>query len=285
MVRARADLHTHSSFSDGTDSPAELVRLADELQLGGIALTDHDTVNGLKDFLNADASEDLIRVPGIELSSEYQGREVHVLGYFVPLDSVSMEKKLEHLRDVRRKRFPKMVEKLRELGFEIAQSEVDDILQNVEAPGRPHLAILMKQLGLVESTREAFSLYIGEGKPAYVKKARLSTPDAIRFLREEGAVPVIAHPLSSGFPNLREFLFEMREFGLMGVEADYNYRPMKIAVNPESVKDAIAGLDLIATGGSDYHGGQWMGKFAEVTVPLEVIEKLREKAIIHKTEA
>jgi predicted metal-dependent phosphoesterase TrpH len=280
MVRARADLHTHSSFSDGTDTPAELVRKADEIQLGGLALTDHDTVNGLKEFMNTESTYDMIRVPGVELSSEHQGREVHVLGYFIQLESDSLLRKLEDLREIRRVRFPKMVSKLRDLGIEIEQSEIDEFLQDIEAPGRPHLALFLKEKGVVKTVGEAFDRYLAEDKPAYVKKERLSTPKAIEFLREEGAVPVIAHPLSSGFPNLSDFLIEMKKFGLMGVESEYNYTPMKIAAGKGDVSGTIQGLDLISTGGSDYHGGQWMSSLGQVTVPLSVIDDLRKKAKI-----
>ncbi len=281
-MRARADLHSHSSFSDGTDSPAELVRQANELQLGGLALTDHDTVNGLKEFMEAESTYDMIRVPGVELSSEHHGREVHVLGYCVQLDSDSLLRKLEELREIRRVRFPKMVSKLRNLGIEIEQSEIDEFLRDIEAPGRPHLALFLKEMGVVKTVGEAFDLYLGEDRPAYVKKLRLETSEAVKFLRNVGAVPIIAHPLSPGFPSLRDFLIEMKEFGLVGVESEYNYTPMKIAASKEDVSGAIQGLDLITTGGSDYHGGQWMSSLGQVTVPLSVVEDLRKKANIPK---
>ncbi|NHI84272.1 MAG: hypothetical protein EAX81_08235, partial [Candidatus Thorarchaeota archaeon] len=113
---------------------------------------------------------------------------------------------------------------------------------------------------------------------AYVKKERMSTIEAIGFLKEEGAVPVIAHPLSVGFPDLREFLIEMKKMGLLGVESEYNYRPMKVAVSSEDVGKASLGLNLIQTGGSDYHGNQLMAKLGSVTVPTEIIEKIRKAA-------
>ncbi|NHJ14336.1 MAG: PHP domain-containing protein [Candidatus Thorarchaeota archaeon] len=285
MVRARADLHTHSTFSDGTNTPAQLVKLADEMELGGIALTDHDSVNGLDEFMNAEASEELIRIPGVELSSEHQGREVHVLGYFVLAESTTLQGKLAYLRGLRQVRFPKMIEKLRDLGIEIDQEEIDEALNGVDTPGRPHLASLLKNKGVVDSTREAFSKYLGEGKPAYVKKERLSTIEAIEFLSEEGAVPVIAHPLTAGFPNLRRFLVEMKKAGLRGVESEYNYAPLKISASSDSVIEASRGLDLVHTGGSDYHGGHWMGSLGCATVPVEIIDKLKRIAMQHEAEA
>ena len=140
MVKVRADLHTHSAYSDGSDTPAVLVRKAKEMGLGGLALTDHDTVEGLSEFMDAASSANLIGVPGVEISTEQDDMEVHVLGYFVPLESKELRSRLETLSTAREVRFPKMIEKLRELGIDVKQEEVDEVLQGVESPGRPHLA-------------------------------------------------------------------------------------------------------------------------------------------------
>ncbi|MHA2311911.1 MAG: PHP domain-containing protein [Candidatus Thorarchaeota archaeon] len=278
MVRARADLHTHSAFSDGNNSPTELVRLADELNLGGIALTDHDTIIGLREFMETKASPNLARVPGLELSSDYDSQEVHILGYFVPLESMELGSKLGDLRNRRQFKFSKMVEKLRNLGIELEHQEIEKILTGVESPGRPHLASLLVQKGIVRTTGEAFELYLGEGKPAYVAKKRMHAFKAIDLLKSVGAVPVVAHPLTVKVPDLSSFLEALSKEGLRGVEVEYDYKPVGLDVSLDEVRKVTRELNLIETGGSDYHGESWMGSLGGTTVPVETIDSLRTAA-------
>ncbi|MFW9804007.1 MAG: PHP domain-containing protein [Candidatus Thorarchaeota archaeon] len=285
MARALADLHTHSSISDGTDSPIDLVRLADEMKLGGIALTDHDTIMGLREFMEARATPDLQRVPGLELSADYQDQEVHILGYFVPLESKTLDAKLGDLRNRRRYKFSKMIDKLHNLGIELEHDEVEAALQGVESPGRPHLAALLMKKGIVVSIDEAFDLYLGEGKPAYVEKKRMHVFKAIDLIRSVGAVPVVAHPLTVEVPNLGDFLGDLEKSGILGVEIDYDYHTAIADVNLEELRNITRELGLIETGGSDYHGDSWMGALGSVTVPVKTIEILRDAADDMNTQA
>ncbi|MHA2431794.1 MAG: PHP domain-containing protein [Candidatus Thorarchaeota archaeon] len=278
MVRDRADLHTHSEYSDGSDTPAVLVRKAEEIGLGGIALTDHDTLEGLKDFMDAASTANLTRVPGVEISTEHDGKEVHVLGYFVPFESEELRNRLETLSTAREVRFPKMVEKLRELGIDVRQEGVDEVLQGVESPGRPHLARLLVRMGVVKDSTEAFRLYLGDGKPAYVRKDRLGTVETVKLLRSVGAVPVIAHPLTIETSNLGGFLRHLQESGAVGVEVEYDYAPVGVVGGPENVRTAIQSLGFIETGGSDYHGDIAMARLGAATVDVGVIERLRRAA-------
>ena len=278
MVRARADLHTHSAYSDGSDAPAVLVKKAEEMGLGGLALTDHDTLKGLKEFMDAALHASLIGVPGVEISTEHDGKEVHVLGYFVPFESEELQKKLEPLSNARQVRFLKMVEKLQEIAIDVRQEEVDDVLRGVESPGRPHLAELLVRKGVVRNSAEAFKQYLVEGRPAYVKKERLGTVEAIKLLRSVGGVPVIAHPLSIETSNLREFLGHLQMAGALGVETEYDYTPWGTAGSPKDVRTAIQGLGFIETGGSDYHGDIALAELASATVEIGRIEELRKAA-------
>jgi predicted metal-dependent phosphoesterase TrpH len=278
MARARADLHTHSALSDGYDSPTELVKKADELRLGGIALTDHDTIMGLREFMEAKASSDLLRVPGLELSADYDSQEVHILGYFVPLESTELDSNLQDLRNRRQSKFSKMVEKLNNLGIELQQGEIDEILTGVESPGRPHLASLLVRKGIVKNTEEAFELYLGKGKPAFVEKKRMHAFKAIDLLKSVGAVPVVAHPLTVKVADLREFLQDLANAGVRGVEVEYDYRTVGFEASLAEVMRVTQELGLIETGGSDYHGNSWMGGLGSITVPVETIEVLRAAA-------
>lgn len=275
-MRDRADLHVHSSVSDGQYSPEELVRKATELDLGGIALTDHDTIDGLDKFLKVECPEWLVRVTGVEISTEHEGRQAHMLGYFVSPDSRALKEKLAWLSDSRRRRFPKMLDKLRELDIEFTDEEVDSVIRGVGSPGRPHIARLLVNKGLVTSTDEAFMKYVGRGKPAYVKKDTIGTVEVIKMLSDIGAAPVLAHPLTMRDPDLRTTIEKFTEQGLMGVETTYDYSHMLYLGDPESVKLAIEGLGLIETGGSDFHGDPFHIGLGELSVSVEVIDLLRK---------
>lgn len=279
MVRARADLHTHSSASDGSDSPTELVRKADAIKLGGIALTDHDTMDGIQEFMKADASDDLVRVPGLEISTEYEKKEVHILGYFVPLDSKPLNDRLEFLRKSRHDRLPKMIQKLNNLGIEITLEELYEDLEGVASPGRPHVAQALIKKGTVKTTLEAFQKYLASDKPAFVKKERLDTVEAVKLLRSVGAVPVVAHPLTVKVQDLRSFVETLMNAGLMGVEVEYDYSFMGMHRASDEVREAIQDLNVLHTGGSDYHGTVHHTDIGSVTVPIEVIDSLEKLRI------
>ncbi|MHA3962027.1 MAG: PHP domain-containing protein [Candidatus Thorarchaeota archaeon SMTZ1-45] len=274
-MRARADLHTHSSASDGSDSPTELVRKAEEIKLGGIALTDHDSLDGVKEFMDADASDELIRVPGLEISSEYDAKEVHILGYFVPSDFKTLNDRLEYLRVARHNRLPKMIHKLNELGLDVSMGELSESLEGVSSPGRPHVAQLLIKKGFVKTTHEAFQKYLAYDKPAYVRKERLQALEAIDLLRSAGAVPVLAHPLTVKVQDLRSLIETLMNGGLLGIEVDYDYTSMGIHRSSDEVREIIKGLDILHTGGSDYHGTVHYTDLGSVTVPIEVIDSLQ----------
>lgn len=274
MVRDRADLHTHSSASDGTDSPSDLVRKADEINLGGIALTDHDSLAGIQKFMDAETSNEIMRVPGLEISTECEKKEVHILGYFVPLDSKPLNERLEFLRKSRHDRLPKMIHKLNELGVDITLEELYEDLEGVSSPGRPHVAQLLIKKGVVETTFEAFQKYLASDKPAFVKKERMGTVGAVKLLRAVGAVPVLAHPLTVNVEDLRLFIETLMNEGLMGVEVEYDYSFMGMHGLSDEVRHLIQYVDILRTGGSDYHGTVHYTELGSVTVPIEVIGSL-----------
>jgi predicted metal-dependent phosphoesterase TrpH len=276
MVRARADLHTHSSSSDGSDSPTELVRKAEAIKLGGIALTDHDSLDGIQEFMDAEASNELTRVPGLEISTEYETKEVHILGYFVPLDSKYLNENLEFLRKSRHERLPKMIRKFNDLGVDITIEELYEDLEGVASPGRPHVAQLLIKKGVVETTLEAFQKYLASDKPAYVKKARMDTIEAVKLLRSVGAVPVLAHPLTVKVEDLRSFAETLMNAGLMGIEVEYDYSFMGLHRTSDEVREVIHDLDILHTGGSDYHGTIHYTELGSVNIPIEVIDSLEK---------
>jgi len=274
MVRARADLHTHSSGSDGTDSPTELVRKADEMKLGGVALTDHDSIEGIQEFMGAKASDELRRVPGLEISTVLEKKEIHVLGYYVPLDSKPLNDGLEVLREGRHNRLPKMIQKLNDLGLIVTLEKLYEGLDGVDSPGRPHVAQLLIKKGYVKTTSEAFEKYLAKGKPAFVEKPRMDTIEAVKLLKSVKAVPVLAHPLTIKLDDLRSFVEDLIDIGLLGVEVEYDYSFMGMNRSSDEVRKAIDGLDVVHTGGSDYHGTVHYTGLGSITVSTDVIDEL-----------
>jgi len=275
-MKVHVDLHTHSDRSDGLLSPQELVEQAEEIGLKGIALTDHDTLDGLREFMETQISTDLQLVPGVEISTEYQGSELHMLGYFVPLGESPVDVRLRKTRESRHTRFPKMVQKLRNLGIEVEDEEIQNMLKDVDSPGRPHLARILIEKGIVKDINEAFAKYLASGKPAYVGRQKMDSFYAINLIRESGAVPVLAHPLLIKEINLKQLLQQLKSHGLEGVEVDYGYRKSEDMNQVESVRKIAEELGLIATGGSDFHGDDGHSSLGSVGTSLETIDRLRK---------
>ena len=230
--RVEVDLHLHTTHSDGTLTPGELVRLCVRRGLKVIAVTDHDSTEGIAE--SVDTTRDLggpIIIPGIELSASGPGLEVHVLGYYVDYEDPGLQSVLRGLRSGREDRARQMVERLRDLGVPIRWERVIE-LSGGGAIGRPHLAQAMVEEGYVQYPREAFERFLGSDGPAYVGRVQLTPVEAIRFLVEQGAVPVMAHPTFSlperergDLTRLKPALVELREAGLAGMEVyykDYN---------------------------------------------------------------
>ena len=275
-MKVPVDLHTHSDRSDGLLSPLKLVESAEEIELEGIALTDHDTLDGLQDFMNAPTSTDLQRIPGVEISTEYQGSELHILGYFVPLDESPVDTRLRTTRESRHTRFPKIVAKLRDLGIEINDEEIDKILKEVDSPGRPHLARILIEKGVVKDINEAFEKYLATGRPAYVGRTKMDSLYAIDLIRESGAVPVLAHPVLIRGVNLKQLLQHLKSQGLEGVEVDYGYRRSEDMDQVEMIRKIAKEIGLIATGGSDFHGDEGHSSLGSVGTSVETINLLRK---------
>ncbi len=275
-MKALADLHVHSDRSDGLNSPQELVELAERQELGGIALTDHDTLAGVREFLEAPTSGNLQRVPGVEVSTNYLNHEVHLLGYFVPFGESAIEQSLRAMRESRHTRFPKMVKKLRDLGIVIDESEIQRVLREVASPGRPHLARILIDSGVVRDIKEAFTKYLASGKPAFVIREKIELIETIGLLRESGAVPVIAHPLLIEDIDLGGFLRELKSHGLEGVEVNYSYRKSELVDSIDDLRKVTEDLGLIVTGGSDSHGDEGHSELGSAGVPVETIDILRK---------
>lgn len=264
-----ADLHAHTSESDGTYTPVQLVKEALKRSLSAVAIVDHDTVNAIPLALKAAEETSLEVVPGIELTSQYENQEIHILGYFLDYQDKGLLDKLKPVRQARIRRVHEMIKNLKGLGIELEPQTVFDI-SGSGTVGRMHIARALVKDGWVSSTAEAFRKYIGDQSPAYVLGFRFSPEEAIKIIRNAGGVAVLAHPYI-----LRndEWIGEFAASGLQGLEA---YYPEHSQSQVNYYLELAKKLNLVVTGGSDFHGSAKPDiKLGSIKIPLELVEKLR----------
>lgn len=275
LRRSRADLHIHSTASDGVLTPSEVVRVALERGLSVIALTDHDTMGGVAEAQAAAAGVGLEVISGVETSAEGGGESLHILGFYVDTEARRLDQRLRAMRDAREGRARRMVERLREIGMPLEWDEVR-ALAGGESVGRPHIARALVRQGHVGSVGEAFECYLGHGRPAHVPRPRLTPQEAIQAIAEAGGVPVLAHPMYSG-PSAVDRIPELVSQGLRGLEV---YYPEHSSDDIEILLELCRRHRLLATGGSDFHGADSDegAPLGSVYVPLECVERLREAA-------
>lgn len=268
---SRVDLHIHSAVSDGRFDPAEIVKKAAEAGLTVMALTDHDTVDGIAPALEAARAYPWLKViPGVEISTYVTEGEVHVLGYLLDYTHPELQATLRRMRHSRLERAQGMIAKLRGLGLPIEWARVKEIAGG-SSIGRPHLAQAMLEKGYITSIKDAFDRYIGWGKPAYVTREKMTPMEAVELILRTGGLPVLAHPLTINEPV--SMIVELKTGGLAGIEAYYkDYTREEI----DRLVSLAERYGLIATGGSDYHGldDSTETMIGGVDVPLAAAEQL-----------
>jgi 3',5'-nucleoside bisphosphate phosphatase len=263
-----ADLHLHTVYSDGTYTPAELVSEAGRAGLSTIAVVDHDTVEGILPVLQA-AGSSLEVLPGIELSSEYDNLEVHILGYLMDYENKAFIEKLDILKKNRVERIYKMTDKLKELGLKLDPETVFDIAGNGTV-GRLHVARAMLKEKLIGNIFEAFEKYIGDRGPAFVLNFKFSTSEAIGLIKEAGGIPVLAHPY---IIRNDDVIADLIRQGVMGLEAHYPEHTQSMI---NYYLDLAKKNGLLVTGGSDCHGSaKPEAKMGSIKLPYELVEKLK----------
>jgi len=278
----QVDLHLHTTYSDGTLDPATLVGLCASRGLSVIAISDHDSTEGLPEALAAASSYDGLEViPAIELSTDIPGSEIHILGYYVDYEDRAFQKVLGEFRQDREGRGRRMVEKLNDLGLKISWERVQEISDG-GAIGRPHIAQALVEAGYVQYPRDAFDRYIGRDGPAYVGRPKLTPEDAIKLLIGNGALPVMAHPTYSETKSdrgevrsLKDTVSDLQRGGLIGMEVFYgDYTPDQVSYLYGIAEE----LDLVPCGGSDYHASGNPGEPEPGTVgpPISTAKRLAE---------
>lgn len=263
------DLHIHTIYSDGTSTPEEIVCRAEELNLVAISITDHDSVAGLEEAIAIGKKVDIEIVPGIELSTDVGEDEIHLLAYYLDYKDKNFLSRLKEFQSTRAKRNGKLIKRLEELGMTINHKELKEIApQGVIS--RLHIARLMVRKGYVPSIRAAFEEWLNPGKPAHVKRMKISPSQIIRLILKAGGIPVFAHPYLSGRDDL---IPELVKAGLGGIEVYHGAHNSKTR---ERYKEIAQKYHLLITGGSDCHGEAkdkiLMGK---VKVPASLLENLK----------
>ncbi len=273
-----ADLHIHSNASDGILGPSEIVKIAKKLGLSAISITDHDTINGLDEAISTSKKIGLDFIPGIELSSESEDWDIHILGYFIDHNSKELREYLKNLQNKRKIRAKKIVNNLKNAGIKIEFEQVARESHG-ESIGRPHLARTLVKLGYVDSVQKAFHVFLKRDGPYYVKKYTIYPDEVIKILLKANAVPVLAHPLSNS--NI-DFIASLVKIGLMGIEVYYpGYNRFEI----NKLIEIADRYGLIKTGGTDFHGSDpkinskiRYINIGDITVNDKVVKILYKKA-------
>lgn len=274
------DLHTHSTFSDGSHTPQQLAEMAAAVNLKAVSLTDHDCVNGVDAFVEACDRHGVLGIPGVEISAEVEKGTMHILGYYVDSRDEALEAVLRKIRGGREARNVEILGKLNGLGCELTWDEVR-AYAGEEVVGRPHFAMAMLARGYVKSKNKAFDRYLAKGKPAYAERFRLSPADSIEAIRAAGGLAVLAHPFTLDLKPaaLRKRVAELRDVGLAGIEAYYSEHTPDMTGR---YLELCRAFDLVAAGGSDFHGevnpAVHLGVgFGSLNVPDAVVEALEER--------
>jgi len=265
-------MHVHTTASDGIESPAEVVARARVIGLEALAITDHDTLEGIEPAIVAGHLHGVEVIPGIELSTEDNGKEIHILGYLMDLSNQEFIDKISLFRQYRIKRIKKMVIKLKELGFPVEMERVMAI-SGTGSVGRPHLAAEMVEAGVVADITEAFDKYIGTGCPAYVPRYKVKPVEAVQLIRKAKGIPVLAHP---GLSNSSELIPDLVQVGLIGLEAYHPAHSRELSAYYCRLAEKHS---LIITGGSDYHGtGHKEGRdLGMATVSYAVLQEMKNR--------
>ncbi len=249
---SRIDLHLHTTYSDGSLPPAEVLALAKKAGVSALAITDHDILDGLPESMLAGAELGIEIIPGVEISSCHGDNELHILGYFLDWKDPEFNRRLTTLRDSRHVRNPRIIQKLNEVGLDITYEEVKT-LAGMASVGRPHIARVLMNKGYVTSAKEAFDRYLSNGAAAYVARELPAPSEAIAWIKAARGVAVLAHPtwVKESAEGLFKLCEKLKQEGLGGIEVHYSTHNKQ---QTSEYLNLAKQLDLLVTGGSDFHG-------------------------------
>lgn len=266
------DLHIHSNYSDGLYPPSVLVELGKEQGLTGLALTDHDTLNGLEEFRAAGEEMGIITIPGVEMATQYQGEELHILGYQVDYNHEGLRSRLEKVIETRIERAKEILKKLQRAGVDLCWDDLEKVCQDTRGRyiGRPHIYQALKRKGIIgeDPERAGFQYFLGPEGVAYVPHQELPTIEALDLISKAGGLPVLAHP--GRLEDLR-MLKALKGNGLVGIEVFHPTHSPEVRVELLRIANQ---LEFLPTGGSDFHGTAGTAQMGAATVERRFIEVL-----------
>lgn len=271
----KADLHIHSTISDGLLSPWEIVGWAAKKQLKAISITDHDSIGGLYDAISCGIKQGIEVIPGIELSTEYEGVEVHILGYFIDYKNNTLNSFLKMLVESRVDRAHKMIKKLNSLGVKIDFDDICTNTQDASSIGRPHIARAMVKAGYATSVEDAFNKYLSFGRPAFVERYKVSPYEATELITACRGLSSIAHPGLIINVDKPKLIKKLMDWGLSCIEVYHSRHTAEDVYTFETLADEYG---LIPTGGTDCHGELINGcpSIGDVTVPYKSVQLMKE---------
>ncbi len=268
-----ADLHLHSTYSDGSCQPEELLKLTQSRKLDTIAITDHDTIKGSKEAVKVKENYDIEVIPAIEFSTK---AEIHILGYYIDFENRQFNREVDNIFQGRIKRAEKMIKKLNKLGIEININKIKNKTID-EYIGRPHIAQEMVENGYISEIGDAFTeRYIGNNGQAYVNRYKVTQEKAIKLIKEAAGIPIVAHPAgfsSNGFQLNQDDILKLKEKGLMGIEVFHSRHSTE---EREYYRSVAEELDLVITGGSDFHGDKTPEiELGDIKLKSKYVERLK----------
>ncbi|PID77339.1 MAG: phosphoesterase [Deltaproteobacteria bacterium] len=273
------DLHIHSTCSDGTMTPVELVQLAGRSGLTAISITDHDTMAGVPEAVAAGSKCGVEVISGIEISALFDGKSIHILGYFQNPDDPQLNEKLAKIQSGRAGRNLKIIKKLQESGIDITDEEVAELAGSGQT-GRPHVGMVLVKKKVVKDLPQAFDQYLACGRPAYVQRFIYPAEEAVAHLGAAGGLAVLAHPvqIDRSLKSIPSLLERLIPYGLQGIET---YYPTHTARMKKQLKEYAREYNLVLTGGSDFHGdmrpGTGLAVSKKMRVPAQLLDKMKEK--------
>ncbi|MFW6172412.1 MAG: PHP domain-containing protein [Elusimicrobiota bacterium] len=267
----KADLHIHSKYSDGTLTPREIIYKAKNEGLSAVAITDHDTTEGIEPALRWGAKLGIEVIPGIELSCEYRSKDIHMLGYYINWENSWFQNKLRVFQRARERRAIRIFDRLKELNINIPENMIFKQAQ-LGSISRMHFARCLVETGRVENVKKAFDRYLGEGKPGFVRKLRITPEEALSMIHNTGGISVVAHPVFGG--GHKSFLKKLKKMGLYGVEA---YHPSHNPEYTQKILKVAQEIGLIVTGGTDSHGKEEEeDPIGSLKVDYSIVNKLKQ---------
>ncbi len=272
------DLHTHTTYSDGTFTPTELIDYAAKKELKAIAITDHDNFDGVSEAVACGEKKHIEVISGIEMSTDFEEKEIHIVGLFINTNDEDFNSALTALKEKRKKRNKLALEKLQNLGINITYKELENTSKN-KIITRAHFAKVLMEKKYVSSVKECFEKYMGEGKPAYVKREVISPEETIHLITKAGGIAILAHPLLYNFTDekLKKAIQYLKSIGLKGMECIYSTHTKE---DVEYTKNLAQKYDLLISGGSDFHGDNKPGLdlgvgYGNLYVPYDILETIK----------